>query len=83
MSSFQINIMLHYYTTPRPYDGEESDEAIASTTQELVKARMLYPAPNISYQLTKKGTVYVEKLISIPYPIETTVWAFPEDDHDI
>lgn len=83
MSPFQIKIMLHYHTTPRPYDGTEGATAVASTTQELVRAEMLCPAPDINYQLTKKGTVYVEKLMSTPYPIATTVWTFPEDNHDI
>lgn len=87
MSPFQIKIMLHHYcTTSQPYDGEESATAVASTIQELVKDEMLlfsFPENTSNYKITEKGKAYVEKLMSIPLPVETTVWTFPEDDHDI
>lgn len=80
MSPLQINILLHYYARCNDYrDGDFSAPAVAEAIEIFKLAKVFEPLDPSRYtnpdevtkrfQLTKKGLGIVEKLCSVPIPL--------------
>ena len=83
MSPLEIEIMLHYYTTPGQY-GRDRDgghcpsdaPAVRDSLMELAKAGLLsYVKDGNGYQIADRGMAYVEFLKEVPLPIHK--WVLP------
>lgn len=81
MSPLQIRIMLHYYTNPEAWDG--SSAVTWDCVDELAGNGMLkINTTKPIVEITDKGSAYVNKLCSIPIPVETTTYTFPVEDEE-
>lgn len=80
-----IGIALHYWTSPGDYDGGGSAHFHSGATQaylgHLVEVGLLekLDAPDkygATYRSTDALRVYIDGLLSVPYPIQK--WVLPE-----
>jgi hypothetical protein len=75
MTPLQIGLMLHYYTTPRPYAEHEPAHANSGAVCEqrlaLYHAGMLetHSGAVSGYRVTEKGEAYVKALCAVQVPI--------------
>lgn len=87
MSPLEIEIMLHYYTTPGDYrDGDFSAPAVRQAIDDLVAWEMLVPRraafemgrmPS-SYDVSKGGVLFIDALKAVPRPQRIVRWVIPE-----
>lgn len=82
MTPLQIGLMLHYYTTPRPYAEHEPDHASSGAVREkradLCRAGMLEGCNTFSgWRVTEKGEAYVAALEAVQVPV--CKWVQPPD----
>lgn len=87
MSPLQIEILLHYYYSRQPHIYTGSDSA-AEAFGYLVGNDMLRDrfsgmpciAGELRYELTDKGRFYIEYILSLPLPVEKTVYSIETKD---
>ena len=82
MSPLQIRIMLHYSYSA--VDWEEGSSAAKSALRNFVCDGMLYcnTDSTTKHFITEKGKAYVNKLCSIPIPVETITYSFVENEDE-
>ena len=82
MSPLQIKIMLHYYAIPT--DWEDDSDASAQALGGFIRNGMLgydrSDTPN--HFITHKGQAYVNHILAVPIPVETTPYTFPGEQEE-
>lgn len=80
MSPYQINILLHYYTSPQAHPSEQTGNALwHDTIQAFMEEKLMEPNPLASppdldyepsiYRMTHRGQFYVsDGLCKVPLP---------------
>ena len=81
MRALDINILLHYRTSPVDYSSggyapPEISEAIGAMLGELDLLDDDTSEEDRAYCLSERGEVYTDALLSVPLPICT--WSIPE-----
>jgi hypothetical protein len=80
MSPLQIRIMLHYSYSAVGWE-EESDAAVIAIGDFIHNGMLGYGEIfTPKHFITEKGKAYVDKLCSIPIPVETTTYSFPVEN---
>jgi len=75
MSPLQIEIMLHYHCKVGAW-GKGNCQFVS----DLADMGMLEDrGVERDYEITEKGTAFVNKICSTPIPVETTAYIFPEE----
>jgi len=79
ISPLGIGIILHYYAIARDYrDGDFSAPAVKDMINRLLEDDILEPIPLeenefiLTYRITERGRAYVNKILSLEYPVQ--VW---------
>ena len=76
MTPLEIDILLHYYTTPVDYrDGDFSAPAVRKAVDEFVADGLLRPTKQksggigpLSYETTERAQVFLQALCALPLP---------------
>ena len=70
-----IDVMLHYYVSPRPHDRVHAP-AVQESINMFVKNGMLCPSKDnqgSGFCVTTKGQVWIDMLLATPFPVERFV----------
>lgn len=81
MTPLQIEILLHYYTTPTDYrDGDFFAPSVREAIDDFRKLNILVNSvkSGVNYALSEGGQRYVERLCSVPLPQIKECWVFPD-----
>lgn len=70
MTPNDIEIILHYYTTPEPHPRKDFPEVIKSTNNFMNNGLISFSNGMSGYAVTPKGKAYIKLLLSIPFPEE-------------
>lgn len=81
ITPFQLDVLLHYYTVAEDHPKIKL-AVFKEVAEDLIKDSLLEPStPQIGfdtkYQVTQRGALYLESILSMPLPI--AVWAMPAD----
>lgn len=72
MTPLQMQMMLHYYTSPAPYAKHDllhaSSSAVYSQRNELVSWGLLTSISFNDFAITPRGEAYIRKLKEVPIP---------------
>lgn len=80
MTPLEIEILLHYYTTPGDYrNGNFSAPAVPEALTKLthMDEPLLTYDPNKTprYEITDRGSAYIQALTQVPLPMKA--WVLP------
>jgi hypothetical protein len=83
MSPLEINVLLHYYCCRTDYrDGDFSAPAVQDAIERFRDTHnLLEPTHSMDvyhdqhYQITERGSAFVEALCNMPLPVKT--WVIP------
>ncbi len=68
MTPIQIKLMLHYYVFPTDYESAEHPDLIDQARKHFVGLGLLRTSAGPQYEITPKGTAFVEMLKDVPIP---------------
>lgn len=83
MTPYEIGILLHVYACRGPFKVDQTAPIFYPTIDQMERDQLIKPREDVVepgdclYEITERGTVYVEALTSLPLP----VWAMPNPPH--
>lgn len=83
MSPLEIEILMHYYTTPGDYrDGDFTAPAVKEAMRWMCDEELLtsfYGENNAKFGLMERGRAYIEALKRVPLPTRCWQVKWPEN----
>ena len=77
MTPFEINLLLHIYTTPNPPNNLDLPLTKDTLLSFMENGLIINEGDNL-YTVTKRGSAHVNQLCQLPYPV--LVWADKNGD---
>jgi len=71
MTPYEIRLLIHYHTTPAPYEGA-SAPIYQPTVDSFVENNLIEKVDG-SYQTTDRGAAHIEQLCATPWPVQRWV----------
>lgn len=85
----EMRVIIHYFFMYEDWPHEQSP-AVVNAHDLFVRNGMLKKHARVItkpgdvqprfYEITEAGRMYVERLASVPFPVQATVWKFPDKE---
>lgn len=84
MSPLQIKIMLHYYSSVIDWEEPTTLARFKEGLRDMDMLELVNPddREDAAYALSARGRAYVDYILSISIPVETTIYTFPIEESE-
>lgn len=76
MTPFEIEVIMHYYTSPSQYKAKATSALMESTYTYFLDIGVLEAEGNFEYSITGIGKAYCKGLTLLEIPVPKIIWEF-------